>query len=297
MFESLILKLANNGLLNWMPDELYLRTKYKARLGKQPDLRNPITFNEKLQWLKLHDRKAIYTTMVDKYAVKDYVASIIGEQYIIPTLGVWDSIDDIDFDALPDQFVLKCTHDSGGLIICKNKSTLDIEAAKRKIDRCLKSNYYWRGREWPYKNVKPRIIAEKYMEDESGYELKDYKVFNFDGEPKMIQVDYGRFSRHMRNLYTTDWKYIEASIEYPTDPKHIIEKPEALGEMLEAARTLSKGIPHARTDFYSIDDKLYFGEITFYHGSGFEKFTPKAFEDQISSWLKLPGGGDTAKKR
>ena len=279
------------GYLKNMPDDVYLSRMFKAKVGYPLNLTSPKTFNEKLQWLKLHDRKPIYTTMVDKYAVKDYVASIIGEQYIIPTLGVWDNFDDIDFDALPNQFVLKCTHDSGGLVICKDKSKLDIKKAKKKINKSLHRNYYYMFREWPYKDVKPRIIAEKYMEDESGYELKDYKVFNFDGEPKMIQVDYGRFSRHMRNLYTTDWKYIEASIEYPTDPKYIIEKPEALEKMLELARTLSKGISHARTDFYSIDEKLYFGEITFYHGSGFEKFTPKSFENQISSWLKLPGGG------
>ena len=291
MNEHLFNILNSRQAFKWIPDQMFLKFAYKTLVGRKLNLNNPETFNEKLQWLKLYDRKPIYTTMVDKYAVKDYVASIIGEQYIIPTLGVWDNFDDIDFDALPNQFVLKCTHDSGGLVICKDKSNLDRIATKKKIEKCLKRNFYWSGREWPYKNVKPRIIAEKYMEDESGYELKDYKVFNFDGEPKMIQVDYDRFIGHMRNLYTPDWEYIEASIEYPTNPNHVIEKPETLEKMLELARTLSKGIPHARTDFYSIDDKLYFGEITLYHGSGYEKLTPKAFEDQISSWLKLPGGG------
>ncbi len=232
--------------------------------------------------------------MADKYAVKKYVADKIGKEHIIPTLGVWDRFDDIDFDQLPDQFVLKCTHDSGGLIICKDKANLNVRAARKKINRCLRCNYYWRGREWQYKNIKPRIIAEQYMTDESGTELKDYKIFNFDGIPKLIQVDYGRFVEHRRNLYTTDWRYINASFEYPTDPAQQIDRPKQLDKMLELACTLSAGIPHVRTDFYCIDDRIYFGELTFYPEGGFGRFYPEKLGEEMGRWLKMPSLEETS---
>ncbi len=280
-----------HGFYHNMPDDVYLRKLFESRLGEKLHLEDPITFNEKLQWLKLYDRNPEYTTMVDKYAAKKWVADRIGEEYIIPTLGVWKHFDDIDFDTLPNQFVLKCTHDSGGLVIVKDKSKLDKRSAKKKLEKSLKRNFYWVGREWPYKNVPPRIIAEKYMTDESGIELKDYKIFNFNGEPKLIQVDYDRFVEHKRNLYTTDWQYIEAAINYPTDPNHQINRPKQLEKMLDLARKLSDGIPHVRTDFYCIDDRIYFGELTFYHASGFAWFKPESFNQEMGEWLKLPRGG------
>ena len=270
------LSLGHRGFFKWIRDEEYLKIAYRIRVGKKLQIDHPITFNEKLQWLKLHDHNSEYTTMVDKYTAKKWVADRIGEEYIIPTLGVWEHFEDIDFDKLPNQFVLKCNHDSGGLVICRDKEKLDIRSARKKINRCLKHNYYWGNREWPYKN---------------GVELKDYKIFNFSGEPKLIQVDYDRFAEHKRNLYTTDWQYIEAAIQYPADPTHQIERPKRLEKMLDFARTLSVGIPHVRTDFYCIDDKIYFGELTFYHGSGFEKFTPESFGEEMGKWLKLPRGG------
>lgn len=279
------------GLWDRMPDKKYLEKLFELCTGYALDLENPRTFNEKIQWLKLYDHRPEYTTMVDKYAAKKWVADRIGEQYIIPTLGVWEHFDEIDFDGLPEQFVLKCTHDSGGVVLVADKSKLDKKAAKRKIEKHLKYNYYYGGREWPYKNVPPRIIAEPYLTDESGTELKDYKIFNFDGQPKLIQVDYGRFAEHKRNLYSTDWQYIEASILYPTDPDHQIEKPKNLDKMLELAHKLSEGYPHVRTDFYNIDGKILFGELTLLHGSGFEKFTPPALGEQMGQWLKLPSGG------
>ena len=274
-----------------LSDEEFLKRKFRCALGYDLDLEHPKTFNEKLQWLKLHDRDPEYTTMVDKYAAKKWVADRIGEEHIIPTLGVWEHFDDIDFDTLPEQFVLKCTHDSGGIVIVKDKSKFDKASAKKKIEKCLKRNFYWSGREWPYKNVPPQIIAEKYMTDESGVELKDYKIFNFDGEPKLIQVDYDRFVEHKRNLYSTDWQYIEAAIQYPTDPNHEISRPKQLEKMLELAGILAEGIPHVRTDFYCIDDRIYFGELTFYHEAGFGKFTPESFDEEMGKWIKLPSGG------
>ena len=276
------------GFYNYMSDEKYLKNAFKCKLGYSLDLSNPQTFNEKIQWLKLYDRRPEYTMMVDKYLVRQYVAEKIGKEYLIPLLGVWNSPEEIDFDNLPNQFVLKCNHNSGsGMCICKDKAQLDITKVKRELWKGLKQNYYLHGREWPYKDVPRKIVAEKYMTDESGVELKDYKIFNFSGEPKLIQVDYDRFVEHKRNLYTTDWQYIEAAIEFPTDSNHRIERPKQLKKMLDLAHTLSMGIPHVRTDFYSIDDKIYFGELTFYHGSGFENFNPESLGEEMGKWIKL----------
>lgn len=286
-------------LLRFIPDKAYLKLCYFLKLHKRLNLKNPQTFNEKLQWLKLYNRKPEYTTMVDKYRVRDYIKEKIGEEYLIPLVGgPWESAEEIDFDALPDQFVLKCNHDSGSVVICRDKKTFDIEAARKKLDDCVKHNFWYLGRERPYKNVKPCIIAEKYMVDESESELKDYKVFNFDGKPEMIQVDFGRFKNHKRNLYDTDWQYIKAAAEYPTDPEIKIDRPRQLAQMLRLAGILSKEIPFLRTDFYSIEDKLYFGELTFFHGSGFEKFEPERYEYELGEKLKIKtdvrGGGGNA---
>ena len=271
-----------------VPEEWYLKRQFLKKVGYPLDLDNPKTFNEKLQWLKLHDRNPLYTKMVDKYEAKKYVADIIGEEYIIPTLGVWDHFDEIDFEQLPEQFVLKCTHDSGSIAICKDKATFDKKTAKKKLERGLRYNYYYSGGfEWPYKNVKPRIIAEKYMVDESAEQLKDYKIFNFDGMPKLIEVDYDRFTEHKCNLYTTDWTFIEAAIGYPPDPNRIIDRPKALEEMLSLAKKLSVDIKYLRTDFYSIEDKIYFGEMTFYPGSGFAKFSPDKFGLNLGDCINI----------
>lgn len=270
-----------------LPDELYLRVLFRLMTGKKLNLQSPETFGEKIQWLKLHDHNPDYKIMVDKYAVKEYVADKLGSEYIIPTLGVWDRVEDIDWDSLPNQFVLKCTHDSGGLVICKDKNKLDKREASKKLNSCLKKSYYKLYREWPYKDVPHRIIAEKYIEDESG-ELNDYKVFNFGGEPRMIQVDYNRFNGHLRNLYSPKLDRINATMGYPSDPSREFPKPEVLDELLELCKKLSVGIPHVRTDFYIVNNKIYFGEMTFYHSSGFQKITPKEFEKALGDWIILP---------
>jgi len=279
--------LGGRGLLNWFPDSIYLKGCFRAYMGYRLDLKNPQTFNEKIQWLKLHDRKPEYTQMVDKYAVREYIAKTIGEEYLIPLLGVWDRFDEIDFDQLPDQFVLKCNHDSGTVVICKDKKTFDIDDARKKINAGLTRNFYYSAREWPYKNVKPKIIAEKYMVDESGTELKDYKVFNFNGTPKLIQVDFGRFTEHKRNLYTLNWEYLNLSILYPTAPDIHIEKPRVLSELLSLSSQLSRNIPLLRTDFYIINEKIYLGELTFHHGAGYEPFYPQDWNKIMGSWIEL----------
>lgn len=292
IFIESLLDINNKGLSKKfsciLDDVEYICRQYKYRMGYSLNLDNPQTFNEKIQWLKLYDRNPDYVQMVDKYEVKKYVADRIGEKYIIPTLGIYDTFDEIEFDKFPQQFVLKCTHDSGSIVICRNKDIFNRNAAKDILENALKRNFYWAYREWPYKNVKPRIIAEKYMTDESNYELKDYKFFNFNGKSKIIQVDYDRFIQHKRNVYTTDWKYIDAVIKYPTDPEREIACPQELEKMIEISEALSKGIPHVRTDLYCINNKIYFGELTFHHGAGYEKFIPKDFELELGNCLKLP---------
>ena len=285
---KMILPMADKGLFNWMPDEQYLKLVYHGQVGKKLNLNKTETFDEKLQWLKLYDRNPQYHNMVDKYEVKQYVANKIGDKYIIPTIGVWDSVETIPFEQLPNQFVLKCTHDSGSVIICKDKNTFDVDAARKKLSNHMKKSIYWFGREWVYKDLKPRIIAEPYLTDESGTELKDYKVHSFQGVPRIIQVDYGRYSEHKRNIYDCNWKYMDVSIKYPSDSNVHIQKPDKLDEMLNLARILSADIPYVRVDFYIIYDKIYFGELTFYHGSGFETFIPEDFGMEMGSWLKLP---------
>lgn len=270
-------------------DKLYLKLLFFNKLGQWPDLDNPKTFNEKLQWLKLYDHKPEYTIMADKVKAKEWVAERIGWEHIIPTLGVWEKAEDVDFDLLPDQFVIKCNHNSGiGMYICKDKSKMNQDLVRKELAKGLKEDYYAGKLEWPYKNIPRRILAEEFMVDESGFELKDYKIFNFNGEPVLIEVDFDRFSNHRRNIYTPNWEFIDLEIEYPSDSTRKIAKPSCLDKMLKYARILSKGIPHVRTDFYVINDKIYFGELTFYHGAGTDKFSPKEWENKLGNLIILP---------
>jgi hypothetical protein len=270
-----------------LPDDIYLQLKYRYIFGKKLDLKKTETFSEKLQWLKLNNKQPIYTTLVDKYEVKKYVSQKIGKEYVNPTLGVYDSFDEIDFDSLPQKFVLKVTHDSGGLIICKDKSKLNIAASREKIEKSLKTDFFVLGREWPYKNVKPRIIVENYMEDESGEELKDYKIFCFNGQPKIIQLDYDRFSGHHRNMYNTKWEILPFAFSYSQDKSREFSKPKNLDEMLCLASELSKDMPFVRCDFYSISGKTVFGEMTFFPESGFGKFDPPKYDRKFGEWINL----------
>ena len=274
-------------------DEAFLKIKFRSVFGRKLDLEHPKSFNEKLQWLKLYDRKPVYTTMVDKYEVKKYVSDIIGEEYIIPTLGIWDHFEEIDFDALPNQFVLKCTHDSGGLVICRDKSTLDIAAARKKINKCLRKNFYWEGREWPYKNVKPRIIAEKYMEDCSTGGLRDYKIHSFHGVPKVILVCKDRYKDIglSEDFFDTEWKHIDVKRPDHRNSVQTISRPEELNEMLVLTERLSQDCPFQRCDFYSVGGRVYFGELTFFPAGGLEKFEPDDFDFLMGEWIKLPVRG------
>ena len=274
----------------FLPDKAWIQLKYKMFFGRFCGLNNPQTYNEKLQWLKLYNRKPEYTQMVDKYEVKKYISDLIGEEYIIPTLGIWDRFEDIDFDKLPNQFVLKCTHDSGGLVICQDKSKLDIVAARKKINKSLNRNYYYMHREWPYKDVKPRIIAEQYMVDESGYELKDYKFFCFDGEVKALFIATDRCVEGEEtkfDFFDADFNHLPFTNGHPNANREI-KKPLSFDEMKALASKLSNGFPHLRVDFYDINGKIYFGELTFYHWSGLTPFVPEEWDYTFGSWIKLP---------
>ncbi len=273
---------------NKISDKMYLKVFFYLRMNKKLDLKKTKTFNEKLQWLKLYNRVSLYTTMVDKYLVKEYVSQKIGKKYIIPTIGVWDDINEIDFTKLPDSFVMKCTHDSGGLVICKDKSKLDFNNARKKIRNSLNRNYHYLGREWPYKDVKPRIIVEKFMTEEGGADLKDYKIFCFNGEPKIIQVDYDRFTNHKRNIYDTNWNLLDFCLVYPNNREKVINKPQKLEKMIDLAKKLSIDIPFLRVDFYVINEKLFFGEMTFFPETGTGKITPPQWDYKLGEMLKLP---------
>lgn len=265
----------HRGWFNWMDDKTYLSIAFYIRMGYKLDLDNPKTLNEKLQWLKLYDHRPEYSTMVDKYEAKKFISDIIGEEYVLPALGVWNSFEEINFDKLPDQFVLKCTHDSGGIVICKDKSLFDVRKAKKKINKCLKHNYFDGSREWAYKNVKPRIIAEPYVLDESGVELKDYKIFCFNGVPDYVEVDFNRWIEHKLNPYDFNWNPLNFCDDSKNDYSANIPKPKNLEKMRELASELSKGYPFLRVDFYSIFDKIYVGELTLQPGSGYIQYNPR----------------------
>lgn len=285
-------------LLRLIPDSLYLRILYKKNVGRWPDLKNPQTFTEKIQWLKLHNRKPEYSVMVDKYLVKDYVAKIIGEEYIIPTLAVWNKVEDIDITGLPNQFVLKWNHDSGSIVICRDKSTFDLESTKRKLANGARKNGFWYGREWPYKGVKPCIIAEKYLDPRPATnDLPDYKWYCFDGEPKFCQVIKDRNSNETIDFFDTEWNHQQFVGLNPVNgpavgPALVVpSRPQNLSEQIEIAKKLSKDIPFSRIDLYEINDKEYFGEVTLYPASGFGVFSPKEWDTILGSMLQLPGVG------
>ena len=276
------------GLHNHLSDERFIKKCYKAHTGDDLDLENPHTFTEKLQWLKLYDHKPKYTIMVDKYEGKKYVDSILGKGHTIPLLGVWNHFDDIDFSTLPNQFVLKCTHDSASYIICKDKFAFNKKDAKSKLERRLKKSFFDRGREWPYKNVKPRIIAEKFMvEDPNVRGLTDYKFFCFNGEPKVMYIGHDIADNPVCDFYDANFNRVDLRSRDPISGIDI-EKPVFFDQMLEYARILSKGIPHVRVDFYYIDNTIYFGEFTFFHNGGMIKIQPEEWNLKLGDWITLP---------
>lgn len=284
-----------SNFLRWLPDTPYLKLLYRFKMGHRLDLKNPQTFTEKLQWLKLYNRKPEYTKMVDKYAVKEYVANIIGDEYIIPTLGVWDKPEDIDWDSLPNQFVLKTTHGGGGggVVICKDKTTFDKTTAISKLKESMASDIYSGLREWPYKNVPKRIIAEKFMAPEKSpapKDLPDYKFFCFNGEPKYCQVIRDRHTKETIDFYDMDWNHMPFVGLNPVARNGLtpVARPGNLDEMKEICRKLADSKSFVRVDLYVIDDKSYFGELTLYPASGMGAFTPSEWNGKLGDLLALP---------
>lgn len=298
--------LSGKGLINWMPDKPYLKLMYRATTGEKLDLKNPKTFSEKLQWLKLYDRNPLYTIMVDKVKAKEYVAKKIGEKYIIPTLAVWENVEDIDFNILPNRFVIKCNHNSGkGMYICKDKRTINEKKVRERLYQGLKENYYNHGREWPYKDVPRRILVEKYMESsnenvldeiaerKASYvgDLRDFKFFCFNGEPKLCQVISNRSSDERIDFYNMNWERIPGLIGLSygniKNSKESLPCPRSFQEMINCAKILSKESYFSRIDFYDIDGHAYWGEITFYPASGFGKFRPDKWNSIIGKWINI----------
>lgn len=262
------------------PDSVFIRVQYKFNLGRRLNLEDPQAFTEKTQWYKLNYRNPQMTMLVDKYAVKSYVEEKIGKEHVIPLLVKTKikNFDDIDFDSLPNSFVIKCTHDSASVAIVKDKSKMNIKETKEHIENCQKTSHFWYGREWAYKNVDPHIIVEQYMEDEGCTELKDYKFFCSHGVPKFVQVEYGRFGTHIVNRYTLDWEYIPVSPGYVSTPMVNMPRPKHFDEMLEIVKKLSADFPFVRVDLYDTGNQVYFGEFAFYNDAGFEIYDPEEYD-------------------
>ncbi len=269
-------------------DEQLIRRKFKKRLGREVNLKNPVKYNDKLQWLKLNWYDPMATKCADKYEVRQIIKEKIGEKYLNKLIAVYESVDEIDIAKLPDKFVLKGTHGSGFNIICRDKSKMNWDEEFKKMRRWLRTNYYLQNREWVYKHIKPRIICEKYLEEFEIRELRDYKVFCFNGVPKIIQVDFDSFKDHKINFYDLDWNFIDVQIKYPNDKSANIKKPKHLTEILDLSRTLAADFPHVRVDFYYLDNRIVFGELTFFNESGMGQFDSEQFEVAMGDWLRLP---------
>lgn len=288
--------LVKMGFYNRMSDEAFLKKRFRLYMESELNLNNPSTYSEKLQWLKLNDRNPEYTQMVDKYLAKQWVAQRIGEEYIIPTLGVWNSFDEIDFDSLPNQFVLKCTHDSGSLVICLDKNKFDKKRAKKKLERYLNHNYYYESREWPYKNVVPRIIAEEYKVDSSSRELRDYKFFTFNGTAKLLMIASDRQAENVEtkfDFFDMNFDHLDFRNGHPNSEGTLPAKPLNFENMRRLSEEVSKGIPSLRVDFYEVDGKIFFGEMTFFHWGGMKPFDPEEWDQKLGDWIQLPPSSST----
>ena len=271
----------------FISDEKYIKRQYKSRTGKNLNLDLPELYNEKVQYAKLFYHNASLKQLVDKYEVRSYVEKTIGEKYLTKLYGVYDSVEDILFENMPNKFVMKLTNGSGYNFICEHKTDKIIKKIKNRFKKWIKVDFYMLGREWAYKDVRNRIICEEFLASDGPYGLNDYKVFCFNGIPKLIQVDFSRFTGHKRNLYTPEWEFIDEKVAYENDENADIPKPDNLEEMLECARKLSEPFPHVRVDFYSIKNRLVFGEMTFYHGAGYLHFENEEFERKLGSYWEI----------
>lgn len=268
-----------------IPDAAYLKMKYRLLTGKRLNFKNPRTFNEKLQWLKINDRKPEYKLMVDKYKARQFVSAIIGDDYLIPLIGVYDNAEEINWDVLPQKFVLKCTHSSGRNIICTDKAVLDKVNTQKRLNKWLKEDWFWIGREWPYKDIKPRIVCESFISDGDSTP-NDYKVLCFHGKARLIQLHIDRYGNHTQDYYDDKWNKLTIS-QLGTTSEVIYEKPPLLEKMIGLSEKLAENMAHLRVDWYMADGKLYFGELTLYDASGFDSFDDENDEILMGSWISL----------
>lgn len=278
---------ARSKVSHLLPDKLYLKLQYRVNVGKRLNLKEPHTFNEKLQWLKLYNRNPMYTEMVDKYAVRDFVSKKIGEEYLVPLIGAWDDPNDINFESLPRQFVLKCNHDSGSVIICKNKDEFNKTYAVKKLGKKLKRDMFYWSREWPYKNIKRKIICEKFMKDREFDVLNVFKILNFNNGEQIIQViQDDKMPNESIDYFDSQWNRLDMRQNFPNS-KNPLPKPKTLDKMLDLAQRLSAGFPFLRTDFYEINGKVYFSEFTFFSDAGMCRFTPKEWDDELGNRIDI----------
>ncbi len=284
-------KYSVKDMLKFVPDCLYLKAYFKAKLGYTPSLDSPQTYNEKLQWMKLHYHNPILCKLVDKYEVREHVSKLIGEKFLVPIVGVYDSVEEFLKADLPDEFVVKCTHDSQSTHICTDKSAFDFEAVARELDAALHRNWFWQSREWAYKEVRPRIIVEGYLREEGHLSPNDYKFYFFDGSCELIQCDADRFENKEEQLFDSNWASLGTS-KSPDPAEQPMCKPAAFQQMMELGSVLAAGFPHVRVDWYCIDSHPYFGELTFYTGGGFDPFYsdvahPDALDCRLGECFKL----------
>ena len=281
---KMIMPLADRGLFNWLPDKPYLKLVYRGEMGKRLDLEHPQTFNEKLQWLKIHDHNPVYTQLVDKIKAKEIVGSIIGNEHIVPMYGSWDKAEDIPFGSLPEKYVLKCNHDQGSVVLVDSNHEVDKESLRRYYKKRLKRKNYYLTREYGYKNIIPKVFAEKYL----GEQIKDYKFYCFNGEPKFLYVGQGLTCDHSLKIdyFDLDWNIMPF---YRTDYDRLgsVTKPQQLEQMIEIATKLSEGFPFVRIDLFEIDDVVYFSEFSPCPASGYMPFVPNEYDRIVGSWLKL----------
>lgn len=289
MYAKLFNFINNKGLLKKIPDELYIHMFYKAKTGKQIDLKHPKLLNEKLQYLKLNDHNPLYTNMVDKYKVKEYIKKNIGDKYVNPTLAVWDKPEDINLESLPEQFILKCNHDSGSLIVCKDKSKLDMNEVKKKLCMCLKENYYLKGREWPYKNIERKIIAEPYLSNKDGSAIVDYKFYCYGGMPRYFMYSLGEAEHKVKNhkfdmeLHSIDYLF-KKSVDIEIDEIHL---PDNIETMIDIVKKLCVDFQHVRIDLYNVDGKIYFGEFTFYTNGGIINIENEEYAQKMADYIDI----------
>ncbi|MDX1359202.1 MAG: ATP-grasp fold amidoligase family protein [Clostridia bacterium] len=271
-----------------LPDALHIKLMYKYRMGRKLNLKNPESFTEKIQWLKLHDRNPMYHKLADKIAAREYIREKIGEEYLVPLIATYDSTNEIEYDELPDQFVLKCNHDSKSKYICRKKDRKEFDEAIKFLGKRLKANYYYYFREWAYKKIKPRITCEEYLEDTETGELRDYRFYCFNGKVELIAVDYDIIKAYKRAMFTPDWQFHDVRYKHLKGRKEDIEKPEQLSKMIELAQTLSEGMIFLRVGLFIANNVIYAGELTFYPSAGYSQLEPMEFDYYMGKFMELP---------